>query len=324
MNNKFITFLEIHEENILIISSILFVLLTIIFTALITSLRLHTYILSKFMISVNIYSVILLLFFFILNINFILFLLFVIYTTTSSNSSMVGNNDYWLFTSSLILTCLIVYNLTLLTIFKFIGQNIYSHYSQEEFENMEGVLIPVLILIKLIVGLSAISLYLYNYVENGGTFDFKTVFISIISLLIIIAMNKLFRVAFKMDSGTLSKNKFVYGLLGLLLLLIVYLIVLDIINNKKKLSSSYYIVAIALLLTFILALFIFFILSFLKKNEHDDDDDPFSEYPDFIFNEEKDPQLWQGEVGKINAKIKGIPIEDLHLEVVAKKHKVLY
>jgi hypothetical protein len=277
MTNNLISFIKTNQERILIISGVLFCLLTILFIVLITSSTLQNLLGANNINSITpeTYSLLMLLFFVILNIYCILFVLFVIYTTTSSNSVKLGNPDYWLFTSSLILTCLIVYDLFLSFILKIIVlyQNKTLNFSEIEVEFITKlvpivkVLIPVLILIKLIVGLSAISLYLYNFVENGGTFYLKTVFISIISLLITIMMNKLFIVAFKMGSGALSENKLVYGLLCLLLLLIVYLIVLDIVNNRKELSGSYYIVAIALLLTFILALFIFFIYSiFFKKS----------------------------------------------------------
>lgn len=285
MTKSIVNFIKTNTENILIISGIFFVLSTILFIALITSSKLQDWLASDtigmysiFNNNSQTYAVIMLLFFVILNIYCILFVLFVIYTTTSSNSVKLGNPDYWLFTISLILTCLIVYDLCLFFILQIIvkkqditgpegyGNTLIEAACLEILVPLVKVLIPVLIIIKLIIGLSAICLYLHNYDKSGDTFEFKTFFISTTAIIITIAMNKLFRVAYKMDSGAISENKFVYGLLCLLVLLIVYLIVLDIKNNKTQLSSSYYKVAIALLIVFILALFIFFIYSiFFKK-----------------------------------------------------------
>jgi hypothetical protein len=271
MNNKFITFLEIHEEIVSIISGPIFGLLTLIFIALITSSWLQ----NKLAINPETYTRLMLLFFVILNIYCILFILFLIYVYNCFDITILGTTVFWLHTTNLILTCLIVYDLFLFLIIKSIL--LYMPDSIHQFTTIETtiliklvpivkVLIQVLIFIKLIVGLSAIIWYLCNYVKNDDTFDFNSFFILTTALIIIIAMNKLFRVVYKDESGALSENKFVYGLLCLLLLLIVYLIVLDIVNknNKKQLSSSYYIVAIVLLIVFISSLFIFFILSFLS------------------------------------------------------------
>jgi uncharacterized membrane protein YgcG len=283
MTKSIVNFIKTNTENTLIISGIFFVLSTILFIALITSSTLQNWLAYNntggYSITPQTYAVIMLLFFVILNIYCILFVLFVIYTTTSSNSVKLGNTDYWLFTSSLILTCLIVYDLCLFFILQIILKTQVSKGEDTVIEltiintlvPVVQVLIPVLIISKLIIGLSAICLYLHNYDNSGDTFEFKTFFISTSAIIITIAMNKLFRVAYKMDSGAISENKFVYGLLCLLVLLIVYLIVLDIKNNKTQLSSSYYKVAIALLIVFILALFIFFIYSiFFKKKKRGD------------------------------------------------------
>ena len=270
MNNKFITFLEIHEEIVSIISGPIFGLLTLIFIALITASWLQ----NKLAINPETYTRLMLLFFVILNIYCILFILFLIYVYNCFDITILGTTVFWLHTTNLILTCLIVYDLFLFLIIKIIVniQDKYKSYTEIEVTILiklvpiVKVLIQVLIFIKLIVGLSAIIWYLCNYVKNDDTFDFNSFFILTTALIIIIAMNKLFRVVYKDESGALSENKFVYGLLCLLLLLIVYLIVLDIVNknNKKQLSSSYYIVAIVLLIVFISSLLIFFILSFLS------------------------------------------------------------
>ena len=258
--SKFITFLEIHKENILIISSILFVLLTLIF--IFCGYKIET-------------TAIFLCYFVFLNIYCVLFVLFVIYTTTPSTITKSANPVYWLYTTNLTLTCLIVYYLCLL----FICTNYWDKNNSIALISSLNLLypfmkekLPVLIVINLIIGLCANILYLYNYDKSDDTFEFNFFFLSLATTFVNLCFYKLFinsLTCFERGIKTDTDNNFVILLLFFSLAVFVYVIVLDIINNKIQLSSSYYIVAIALLLTFISALIIFSIYSYFIGRERD-------------------------------------------------------
>jgi hypothetical protein len=257
--SKFITFLEIHKEQILIISSILFVLLTLIF--IFCGYKIET-------------TAIFLCYFVFLNIYCVLFVLFVIYTTTPSTITKSANPVYWLYTTNLTLTCLIVYYLCLL----FICSTYWDRDGSIAINSSLILLylfikkIPVLIVINLIIGLCANILYLYNYDKSDDTFEFNFFFLSFATTIVNLCFYKLFIFSLTyLEQGIKADtdNNFVILLLFFSLAVFVYVIVLDIINNKKQLSSKYYKVAIALLLTFISALIIFSIYSYFIGRERD-------------------------------------------------------
>jgi hypothetical protein len=277
-------FIKQDEIPILKGLGISFVLLTILlisnnlqnFLLNITSSRANTIPTTTYSEFINLMRLLLIL----LNIICILFVLLLIYSTTSSSMNSLGQADYWLFTVSLTSTCLIVYDLLLNMLLKieYKTGSVFSQVLNEDLATILSKLIPILIVIKLVILLAGLGIYLHNFTSGDDAFDYKTFFISISAVIITLSMNKLFRITYKMEKGTISDNKFVIGILCILAVLIIYLIILDMKQKQHvAISKKNDFVVLGLFIACVSGIIIFSIISspiFKKHGGSHPDPDP--------------------------------------------------